>query len=495
MPSMSPDVSRHLALLAADVRDGIGVEVEQELPATASAGSRTESEAARSSGFIALSVDAQGRPARHVGTPLSLLTACWALARAGMPSLPDIPDAATFATERASLTASRPNPPFSTGGACRALRAADGWWALSLARPEDVELVPALTGAPVDDPWRQLEEVSVRRPVSALVALALELGLPASAVGAEVPDGSARPFRWEWAGSGSKNPAIGSTGSVSHGVEGIEIATAVLSEGGRRLRVLDLTGLWAGPLCGSLLASAGYDVVKVESPRRPDGARSGDSRFFDLVNARKRCVALDFDDDREALAALVSQADVVLEGSRPEALAIRGIRAADVAARGGVWVRFSAYPTDDPTNAEAGSSSRVGFGDDVALGAGLRVDDGSDSALPCGDALADPLTGVAALAALAVTLRAIADGSRSGGCVLGVPMAHVAARAAHVQPADSNDTRAARPYGYSCGPTARGGGEESSVPDADGRAAHARALGADTASVLHEWCGPEWSGG
>ena len=41
------------------------------------------------------------------------------------------------------------------------------------------------------------------------------------------------------------------------------------------LLVADLSSMWAGPLCGQLLARAGATVVKVESPRRPDGTIKG----------------------------------------------------------------------------------------------------------------------------------------------------------------------------------------------------------------------------
>ena len=49
----------------------------------------------------------------------------------------------------------------------------------------------------------------------------------------------------------------------------------------------------AGPLCGQLLAETGARVIKVESTGRPDGARRGSARFFDLLNGEKRSVALD----------------------------------------------------------------------------------------------------------------------------------------------------------------------------------------------------------
>ena len=40
-------------------------------------------------------------------------------------------------------------------------------------------------------------------------------------------------------------------------------------------RIVDLSALWAGPLCAHLLQLAGASVVKLESTRRPDGARFG----------------------------------------------------------------------------------------------------------------------------------------------------------------------------------------------------------------------------
>ena len=53
------------------------------------------------------------------------------------------------------------------------------------------------------------------------------------------------------------------------------------------LLVADLTSMWAGPLCGQLLARAGAIVVKVESPSRPDGTRGGDPGVLRLDERRK----------------------------------------------------------------------------------------------------------------------------------------------------------------------------------------------------------------
>ena len=86
--------------------------------------------------------------------------------------------------------------------------------------------------------------------------------------------------------------------------------------------MLDLSSLWAGPLCGRILADAGARVTKVESTARPDGAHQGGAAFFDLLNGGKEQVAfdLDTDDGRAALQQLVARADVVIEASRPRAL-------------------------------------------------------------------------------------------------------------------------------------------------------------------------------
>ena len=58
--------------------------------------------------------------------------------------------------------------------------------------------------------------------------------------------------------------------------------------------VADLSSMWAGPLCARLLGLAGADVIKVETPGRPDGARSGNREFFDWLHAGHRSLAADF---------------------------------------------------------------------------------------------------------------------------------------------------------------------------------------------------------
>ncbi|TQC41993.1 CoA transferase, partial [Rhodococcus sp. WS4] len=168
------------------------------------------------------------------------------------------------------------------------------------------------------------------------------------------------------------------------------------------LLVVDFSSLWAGPLCAHLLGLAGARVVKVETPDRPDGARRGNPDFYRLLHGGHESVILDpaTGAGRRVLAALVAAADIVIEASRPRALARFGLDADAAVARGATWVSITAAGR---------SSDRIGFGDDLAAAAGLVARDSDGTPLFVGDALADPLTGITA-AALAMS----APADRSG---------------------------------------------------------------------------------
>ena len=76
-------------------------------------------------------------------------------------------------TGRAALLELDPPTRIASGGASRLLAGADGWCALTLSRPEDLEAVPALLELPeVDDPWTSLGAAAIRRPVADFVARA-----------------------------------------------------------------------------------------------------------------------------------------------------------------------------------------------------------------------------------------------------------------------------------------------------------------------------------
>jgi crotonobetainyl-CoA:carnitine CoA-transferase CaiB-like acyl-CoA transferase len=167
-------------------------------------------------------------------------------------------------------------------------------------------------------------------------------------------------------------------------------------------RVVDLSSLWAGPLATHLLALTGARVIKVESAARPDGARRGPTAFYDLLNAGKESVALDFTsaEDRRALRRLIASADIVVEASRPRALRTLGIDAEQIVATspGLVWVSITGYGRREP------EANWVAFGDDAGVAAGLAMALAGKDGVPvfCSDAIADPLAGMhAAVAALA----------------------------------------------------------------------------------------------
>jgi alpha-methylacyl-CoA racemase len=102
--------------------------------------------------------------------------------------------------------------------------------------------------------------------------------------------------------------------------------------------VLDLSRLLPGGFCSLLLADFGADVVKVEdtgmgdyirwSPPYYEGTHdSAKSALFLSLNRNKRSIRLDLKSDggREALLALVRDADVVLESFRPGVLDRLGV--------------------------------------------------------------------------------------------------------------------------------------------------------------------------
>lgn len=348
------------------------------------------------SGAMALTGRAGGPPLAAPGDPAGLLRR-WLgrvadATRERTGRTPDLPGVELLG-ERAAIAGLHRNAPRSCGGAFRCLPAADGWLGLSLARDADLSLVPALVEHAVepgtDACWDAVSRWASAVPVAEAAARIELLGLPGGAIPVAAPLPAAPPA-----------PDV----------------TAPRTHRRDRPLVVDLTSLWAGPLCAHLLGLGGADVVKVESRSRPDGARSGPPGFYDLLHHGHRAVALDLHEPAgiDRLRALVAEADLVLESSRPRAMRQLGLVAEDVVRSGTSWLSITA---------RGRGSDAVGFGDDVAACGGLVALDG-DRPVPCGDALADPLTGVRA-AALASELL-LADEAR----LLDVSMLETSRRAA-----------------------------------------------------------------
>ena len=313
-------------------------------------------------------------------------------------------DAAAMLAGRAAILGLTRRGRISAGGATRLLPTTDGWCALALPRADDVAALPALMelDTVTGDPWTVLSRWAATHCTDKVVDRARLLDIAAATLG----EAAAEP------------PAVRPCGTS---------AEPRRADG---LLVADLSSLWAGPLCGQLLARSGAVVVKVESPTRPDGTRRGERAFFDWMNAGKLSYCVDFDDERGALHRLLDAADIVIEGSRPAALRRRGLSAEDLAGRAGrIWLRISGY-RDQP--------DRPAFGDDAAVAGGL-VGGGADGPVFCGDAIADPLTGLEAARAVGESLR------RGGGEVVEVSMAQVAARYAGLTQSADCDAPAKSP--------------------------------------------------
>jgi crotonobetainyl-CoA:carnitine CoA-transferase CaiB-like acyl-CoA transferase len=100
------------------------------------------------------------------------------------------------------------------------------------------------------------------------------------------------------------------------------------------LRVLDMTAYWAGPLAGHVLALLGAEVVHLESPTRPDGARlvggvpQTEDQFwergpiFAALNTNKKSLTIDFRDPRgiDLLRRFIGTCDVIIENYTPRVL-------------------------------------------------------------------------------------------------------------------------------------------------------------------------------
>jgi crotonobetainyl-CoA:carnitine CoA-transferase CaiB-like acyl-CoA transferase len=100
------------------------------------------------------------------------------------------------------------------------------------------------------------------------------------------------------------------------------------------VRVLDMTRVVSGPLCGRLLADLGAEVVKLEPPdgdttRAVPPYVGGVSPYYAQMNAGKRnvCVDLKAPGAPEAVARMAAKCDVFLENFRPGVLARFGLDA------------------------------------------------------------------------------------------------------------------------------------------------------------------------
>lgn len=276
---------------------------------------------------------------------------------------------AAFLGTRSRLAGLGRQGAISAGGGCRLVRAADGFLAVSLVRPSDWDFVPAWLNADTGD-WDGIERILAHRNLADVLERGRDLGIAVADASSERRSGAGK---WHQ-----------------------PVARGIAQVAGRRSRplVVDLSALWAGPLCTDLLGRLGAQVIKVESRTRPDGARQGPPDFYAALNGGKSSVLLDFGDaaDRSALRTLIEAADIVVESSRPRGLSQIGIHAEEIVARrpGLTWIAISGHGRTEP------EANWIGYGDDAGVAAGLSrcMERVHGEWLFCGDAIADPLTGL-----------------------------------------------------------------------------------------------------
>ncbi|MBX6419409.1 MAG: CoA transferase [Nevskia sp.] len=359
---------------------------------------------------------------------------------------------ATLLGERAAIRHLTRSGAASPSGGCRLLATRDGAIAVSLVRDDDWALLPAWLECEAVGDWEAVRTRVAHAGLHDLVERGRELGL---AVAPDVP---------------VPTPAVPWLRADPPFSRRQRVAAAPR----RAPCVVDLSSLWAGPLCAQLLQRCGARVIKVESLRRPDGARRGPAAFFDLLNAGKQSVALDFSDarDRARLRALLARADLVIEASRPRALRQLGIRVPELLDENPrlTWVTITGYGLGEP------QENWIAYGDDAAVNAGLSylMRQATGLRLIAGDAIADPLTGLHA------ALAAWASWMGGGGRRLSLALCDVVRHGLQFDRPDSVAALRARQREW----TARIAPEAVRPPQARAPAGRAQALGADTAAVM-----------
>lgn len=130
------------------------------------------------------------------------------------------------------------------------------------------------------------------------------------------------------------------------------------------VRVLDLTHVIAGPVCGRVLAAHGADVLHVTPPHWPV--------LLDLVRdtdfGKRQCAT-----GLDGVRALAADADVFVQSYRPDSLANKGFSATELARLrpGVVVVSLCAYGHTGPWRARRGFDSLVQMSSGIAAHAGL----------------------------------------------------------------------------------------------------------------------------
>jgi crotonobetainyl-CoA:carnitine CoA-transferase CaiB-like acyl-CoA transferase len=172
------------------------------------------------------------------------------------------------------------------------------------------------------------------------------------------------------------------------------------------IRVLDLSRVIAGPVCGRTLAGFGADVIRISSPDLPYIEDCVIATGFGKYAAH---VDLRTEDGRATLSNLVHNADVFLQAYRPDSIAARGFAAEQLAEQrpGIVYVELCAFGWDGPWAGRRGYDSIVQTTTGIAH-EGMRVY-GTDRPKPLPCQALDHATGYLAAFGATMALRRRAE--------------------------------------------------------------------------------------
>ncbi len=179
------------------------------------------------------------------------------------------------------------------------------------------------------------------------------------------------------------------------------------------IRVLDLSRVFAGPMCGMVLGDFGAEVIKVEHPGRGDdtrdwGIRIGNTEttYYNSMNRNKRSITVDLQSPEglKIIHALLPQCDVVIHNFKTGGAEKLGIGYEQLKAIKPdlIYCAVAGYDTSGP------EASRPGYDLVIQAEAGLMALNGDADMPPLkfGVAVVDLMTGMySAQAILAALLR------------------------------------------------------------------------------------------
>jgi alpha-methylacyl-CoA racemase len=121
------------------------------------------------------------------------------------------------------------------------------------------------------------------------------------------------------------------------------------------VRVIELSGIGPGPLCGMLLADLGAEVIQVDRPGRPGTPLPHGT---DITSRGKRRIVVDLKHPRgaEVVLRLAASSDALFEGYRPGVAERLGVGPADCLAGNPalVYGRMTGWGQDGPLAASSG---------------------------------------------------------------------------------------------------------------------------------------------